>query len=330
VDVPSGAYFIWPVNFDLDGVRLAYATAMPVARLDEGREGVTYVFAAAPGIPAELAFPASTPARIDGASAPNGDAALRLVRVQRPGTDAVVDIEHGGKRVRLMVLTPEQARTLAVGVIAGKRRLVLSDAQVWFEDGALQLRSRDEPRFSFAVYPALDKAPGGAAWAGRKDGRFQRFEANVAPVRAEAVATQLRPAGNVQAVPVGGRANTAMRPYPEQFRPAAAWTLQVSAPAAPQVEQYLLQPDMVGDVGRLFDGTRMVDDWFYSGYGWEYPLAGGANPALTLQVLPLRADAPIYLPKEAWPDFGGKPQAVALRGVKLAPVYRAQARFGKQ
>jgi hypothetical protein len=243
--------------------------------------------------------------------------------------DAVVNIEHGGKRVRLLVLTPEQARTLSVGVIAGKRRLVLSDAQVWFDDGALQLRSKGDPAFSFAVYPALDKAPGGASWRARKDGRFQRFDANVAPVRAEAVATLLRPAGNVAAVPVGGRANTAMRPYPEQFRTAAAWTVQATAPAAPQVEQYLLQPDMVGDVARLFDGTRMVDDWFYSGYGWEYPVGAGASRALTLQVLPLRADAPIYIPKEAWPDFGGKQQAVALRGVKLAPVYRAEARFGK-
>jgi hypothetical protein len=329
VDVHNGAYFIWPVNFDLDGVRLTYATAQPLARLDEGRDGVTYVFAATPGMPVEFAFPASGPARIDGAAVASGDPALRLVRVERPGMDAVVNIEHGGKRVRLLVLTPEQARTLSVGVIAGKRSLVLSDAQVWFDEGALQLRSKGDPAFSFAVYPALDKAPGGAAWRVRKDGRFQRFDANVAPVRAEAVATLLRPAGNVAAVPVGGRANTAMRPYPEQFRTAAAWTVQATAPAAPQVEQYLLQPDMVGDVARLFDGTRMVDDWFYSGYGWEYPVAAGATHALTLQVLPLRADAPIYIPKEAWPDFGGKQQAGALRGVKLAPVYRAEARFGK-
>jgi hypothetical protein len=48
---------------------------------------------------------------------------------------------------------------------------------------------------------------------------------------------------------------------------------------------------------------------------------------LTLQLLPLRADAPIYLPKEARPDFEGKPQVAALRGIHLSPVYRAQARF---
>jgi len=41
-------------------------------------------------------------------------------------------------------------------------------------------------------------------------------------------------------------------------------------------------------------------------------------------VLPLRADAPIYLPREHWPDFGGKPQAAELKAVKVVPVYRVE------
>jgi hypothetical protein len=326
VDIASGAYFIWPVNFDMDGVRLAYATAQPLVRLDHGRAGVTYVFAATPGIPVELALPSGARITATGMSVTDAGGA-RLVQVPHPGTDAVLTIDHAGKQVQVLVLAPEQARTLSVGDIAGQRRLVLSDAQVWFEQGALQLRSRGEARFSFAVYPALAKAPAGAAWRSRGDGIFQRFEASVGQVAASAEATVLRPAANVRPVPVGGRANTAMMPYPEQFRPAAAWTVRVDAPRAPQVEQYLLRPDVVGDVARLFDGTRMVDDWFYSGYAWEFPLPAQGGGALTLQLLPLRADAPIYLPKEARPDFGGQPQIALLRGMSVTPVYRAQARF---
>jgi hypothetical protein len=326
VDVKDGAYFIWPVNLDMDGVRLTYATAQPLARLDEGRAGVTYVFAATPGIPVELALPAGAQVEAPGMTVTDV-ADTRLVHVERPGTDALLSVGHAGKRVRMLVLTPAQARTLSVGSIAGQRRLVLSDAQVWFDQGALQLRSQDEPRFGFAIYPAVGKPPTGAAWSTRADGAFQRFETSVAPVHATAEATLLRPAGSVRAVPVGGRANTAMQPYPEQFRPAAAWTVRTVAPAAPQVEQYLLRPDVVGDVARLFDGTRMVDDWYYSGFGWEFPLRAQGSGMLTLQLLPLRADAPIYLPKDARPDFGGKPQVAALRGIYLSPVYRAQARF---
>jgi hypothetical protein len=41
-------------------------------------------------------------------------------------------------------------------------------------------------------------------------------------------------------------------------------------------------------------------------------------------VLPLRADAPIYLPREHRPDFGGQAQVAALRGVKVVPVYQVE------
>jgi hypothetical protein len=332
VDVRNGAYFIWPVNFDLDGLRLTYATAQPLVRLDEGQGKVTYVFAATQEVPVELAFPAASDVRVSGAgSLETGPAGERLVRVAHPGLDAALDLEAGARRVRVIVLTPEQARRLSVGTIAGRRRLVLSDAQVWFDAKGLQLRSPGQPGMSFAVYPALGKPPGGAPWRAGSEGVFQRYSMSVAPVSPVVEASVLRAAGSVRAVPTGGPNNTALQPAPESFRPAAAWSLRVAAHKAPQVEHYLLRPDLVGDVARLFDGSRMVDDWYYSGYGWDYSLGAGAAasaaPTLTLQVLPLRADAPIYLPRAAWPDFGGKAQVAELRGVTVTPVYRAQARF---
>jgi hypothetical protein len=32
VDIAAGSYFFWPINFDMDGYRLHYATVQPVAR----------------------------------------------------------------------------------------------------------------------------------------------------------------------------------------------------------------------------------------------------------------------------------------------------------
>ena len=328
IDVKDGAYFIWPINLDMDGVRLTYATAQPLARLDEGAHRVTYVFAATPGLPVELAFAAQPALRIEGAGTVSaGPAGGQLVQVERPGLDAAIDVQAGGRRVRVLVLTPEQARRVTVSAIAGQRRLVLSDAQVWFDEQGLQLRSTGHTDISFAVYPALEKAPTGASWRAGSDGLFQRYSTSVAPVSAQVQASVLRPAGMVGPVPLGGRSNLPVQPYPQAFKPAAAWTLRLNAPAAPQVEQYLLRPDLVGDVARLFSGTRMVDDWYYAGYGWDYSLGAKAAGEMTLQVLPLRADAPIYLPKEARPDFGGKPQLAELRGVTLTPVYQVQARI---
>jgi len=47
VDVPADSYFVWPVNMDLDGLRLRYSTAQPFCRMESGQT-VLYVFFAIP------------------------------------------------------------------------------------------------------------------------------------------------------------------------------------------------------------------------------------------------------------------------------------------
>jgi hypothetical protein len=334
VDIANGSYFIWPVNMDLDGTRLSYATAQPVARLDSGKAGITYVFAASAGVPVELAFEAGAAARLSAPGArtvtADGDVVIEGIT---PGTGAVVTIQRAQKPpVTLLVLTPQQAESMTVEQFAGQRRLVLSEQQAWFDGsadgsagaGALRLRSDGNPAFRFAVYPALQKAPrlstaskSGAALRASADGVFQAYETRLPERRAEAKITPLRDAKNVAPVVIGGLARAAIQPIPESFRNAASWRIEL-----PQGEKNaLVELDFVGDIGRLFNGTRMLDDWYYSGYGWQYPAAQAGTGPLTLSVLPLRADAPIYLPKEGRPDFGGKQQVAELRGVKVTPVY---------
>ena len=64
VDIPSGAYTIWPVNFEMGGVTLRYATAQLLCKLDDP---ATYVFFAWPGIAPEFAF---DDANVDSIEAP--------------------------------------------------------------------------------------------------------------------------------------------------------------------------------------------------------------------------------------------------------------------
>ena len=56
MEVPSGAYVMWPVNLNLGGAVLKYSTAQLLCRLKELN---TYVFFAWPGLPAEFAFGAA-------------------------------------------------------------------------------------------------------------------------------------------------------------------------------------------------------------------------------------------------------------------------------
>ncbi|MCE3606245.1 beta-galactosidase [Massilia sp. P8910] len=323
VDLADGSYFIWPVNMDLDGTRLAYATAQPVARLDNGQAGIVYVFAASAGIPVELGFDSAAASIL---AAPGAriaqDGGKTVIDGITPGTQAAVTIRRAGKPpVTLLVLTPEQSQQLAIDQLAGQRRLVIGAQQTWFADGGLRMRSDGNPAFRFAVYPALAHTPkAGVPLGAGQDGMFQSFAATLPARSLEATFMPVRAARLVRPVMVGGLANAALQPLPESFSAAAAWSIDL--PRDTNKLDALVELDFVGDIGRLFDGTRMLDDWYYSGYGWQFAARHAGSGPLTLSVLPLRADAPVYIPKEGRPNFGGKEQIAELRAVRVTPIYR--------
>ena len=320
--VPADSYFIWPYHFDLDGVDLRYATAQPIARLDAGADGIVYVFAASSGIPVEFAFQADPGPQVQAADAQIEQAGNTLVvHAIEPGLRAALTIARPGKpRITALVLTPEQARQLSVGEVGGQRRLVLSEQQVYFADKHIEARSPGANHFRLAIYPALPHPKGSGALQLHEDGMFQTVDATVPEAHITATTRPLRAALPVAPVARGGAAQAAVQPAPEQFKAAAAWEIALSP--HDRLDAYL-QIDFTGDVARLFSGTRLVDDWYYNGQHWQIGTDAFAQDGkpLTLTVLPLRADAPIYLPREHRPDFGGKAQLATLDHVAVVPVY---------
>lgn len=344
VDIADGSYFIWPLNLDLDGTNLHYATAQPVTLLDQGKAGLVAVFAANAGVPVELSFDAGARLAAAGGAQIASAGGHTLVSGVQPGAGTAVTVQRDGKRpLTIVVLTPEQSQQLSVVQLAGQQRLLLSADQAYTDDNALQLRSVGDSTFRFAVYPALATAPKGttksAAWAAGattpaatvpvraagNDGIFQAFEATLPSRDLKASVTQTREAQEAAPIAIGGGAKAAIQPLPESFKAAGAWQISVPREQLKGLDDALLQIDFVGDIGRLYSGTRMLDDWYYSGYQWQFGLKQQAallDQPLTVSVLPLRADAPIYLPKEARPDFGGAKQMATVRGVTVIPVYQ--------
>jgi hypothetical protein len=331
VDIAAGSYFFWPLNFDLDGHRLQYATAQPVARLERGKAGSVFVFAAQDGVAPEFALDAAVRGCVKAPRARLAEAAgAVLVEGIQPGLDAALTLECAGRKpVTVLVLSQQQARQLAIGQLQGERRLVLSESQAHFANGRLVLRSAGKPAFRAAVFPALPLPLKGSATlkAGGQAGMFQLLEATLPAQTVAVSARQLRAAQPVPPVKIGGNAKAAVQPDPEAFGNSAAWELSLGTTRPKGVDAALLEIDFVGDVARLFDGTRMVDDWYYNGQQWQFALhnlPARENAALNMTVLPLRSDAPIYLPKEHRPAFNGQAQLAELRGVKVTPVYRIE------
>jgi len=252
-----------------------------------------------------------------------------------PGTAGTVILKRpDAKVVTLLVLSDEQIHQLAIGDVAGQRRLVLTKQQVYFDQDGLQLRSAGLNKFRVAVFPGLtlhsNKLPksNGALIKRPDDGLFQVFESEQKTVNLELGVIQTRQAQAVPPVLLGGLAKAALQPLPESFRSAASWQISLQPGQLAKLrglDEALLELDFVGDIGRLFSGTRMLDDWYYFGYPWQIGLKQHLSllsQPLNLSVLPLRADAPIYLPKEHRPDFAGQDQIAAVRKVRITPVYR--------
>jgi hypothetical protein len=123
-----------------------------------------------------------------------------------------------------------------------------------------------------------------------------------------------------RADPVKMGKEIAVMPADGAFAHAAAWKIHVPSEAARQVGTLLLGIDYVGDIARVYAGDRLITDDFYHGAPLEIGV-WRTGPDLQLQVLPLRGDAPIYLP----PGTRIAPDAelADLKSVHVIPQYEA-------
>ena len=93
-----------------------------------------------------------------------------------------------------------------------------------------------------------------------------------------------------------------------------------------------LRIDYVGDVARAYVGDQLIDDNFYFGRPWEIGLKRFApevlEKGLTIKILPLRKELPVYLPEDHRPTFDDKGEALELRGVDAVPLYETRLTAG--
>jgi beta-galactosidase len=334
IDIPTDAYFIWPIGMDLSGARLAWATAQPVTEIEAGNVPV-YVFMAQDGIPVELAFDQAGVAAVRASSGRVAREGGRyVVTGVTPGTGATLEVRlRSGRTVRVIVLTEAQGARLALPTLEGARRLVLTGAQAFTDGDTLTLLSTGEREIALAVYPPLAHAPAAdlALTEGKADGVFQVFDAMAAPRALSVTVTPLRDAEPVPPLVLGPPRNTAHEPTPEVFGRSAAWTLTVRGTVDDRHDAFL-RIYARGDVARLFSGVTMLDDQFLNGSVWEVGLgyvADALGAPMTLTILPLRKDAPIYLDQGVDRMVEGRDQLAQVDSVTVVPQYRLDIAAGR-
>jgi hypothetical protein len=325
VDIPAGTYTFWPVNLPVGPAVLAHATVQPLCRLDDPD---TMLFFAWPGIVPEFVFDSAADVTI---TAPHGH--VKRVGEQTvvwgivPGLSAAIEIAgKDGRHTQVLLLSREQARDIWKAPLGGRDRLIYSPADVYFEGDKVHLHSTDAANLKFGVFPDLDREAAGFHRVAA-EGIFKSYAAAVTPVHVEAEVRQVRDAGKVAAVRMGKE--VALAPEESAFEGAARWSIHVPDVKSPDVGQILLRISYQGDVARIYAGGRMLTDDFYHGTPWDVGLrdipAADLKQGLELQILPLRADAPIYLASDAKPSIPAGGQIARVTEVHVLPEYQAVA-----
>jgi hypothetical protein len=236
-----------------------------------------------------------------------------------------------GQAARVLLLSQEQARNTWKLSLAGHDYIVISEADVFAGQERLYLRARDVDRLLFFVFPDFKSEPATNLQRSHYGGTFTLYDTKVKRPFVLLRWEKSRPASS--SLPVKKGQYNAIAPTDTDFERAGVWRVTLPKNAMNGISDLFLQIDYIGDVGRLYAGSRLLTDDFYKGTVWEIGLKRFApevlSQSLQVKVMPLRKDAPIYIPRGAWRAFPARGEVAEVRAVKAIPEYEVTVQFGK-
>ncbi|GAO44563.1 putative glycosidase [Flavihumibacter petaseus NBRC 106054] len=143
---------VLPFNLSVNGVRIKYVTAQLMCRVANGSDTLLF-FQRLPGTEPIAAFDAATLKSIDQPAKffkqKNGVTAISV------GQRKSISVTAGnGSRVIMIFLSRQEAEN-AVKIQAGeKEAMIISTADVNFDDGQIRLSQLGKPSFQFTIYPS--------------------------------------------------------------------------------------------------------------------------------------------------------------------------------
>jgi len=192
-----------------------------------------------------------------------------------PGPRCVVDLPG----VRVLVLDDASASRLYRLDVAGRERLVLADAPVYAEDGALVVHTTG-PETTVSLLPAsgalavaggegeLSRLP--AADERLAGGLWETWMLSVPGAGPHRLLTDLRPEAVAPRPERGGPMGRLSAPT--DWSGAARVRVDVAAELVAGTDRALLRVDWTGDVGRAWVGDQLTSDHFWHGRVWDVDL----------------------------------------------------------
>ncbi|MBN2212921.1 MAG: beta-galactosidase [Bacteroidales bacterium] len=143
VDVPDSCIFIWPVNLDLDGTLLKYATVQPLCRIEQENR-TDWIFIQNKGIEPELSFDEST---IESLASTSGTINRKNGRYILTGLKTCirqsVTIRNANNKLqKIIILSGIESEQVWVFKSQGRNIVFISDANLYLNDKKLHLYGR--------------------------------------------------------------------------------------------------------------------------------------------------------------------------------------------
>ncbi len=336
VDVPSGAYFIWPFNMQLDGLHLRYSTAQLFTQLDAPD---TFVFFCIPGIRCEFSFADEHGLTVQTTSGhvsrSRGNVTISDLKY---GDRTILSLQRSGdKMIRVLVLSKEDAENAWKVRLGGKEHILITPQQFFASDDQITLNSDDDSSFRMTLFPAVETAPAASSPLTIRQlaNDSTELSAHMTAVQPHLTLTSIRKAADVPAVKLGPPPSwrpqgVAEAPTEATFATAAQWSIDLGPEPLRGLSNLFLRVDYTGDVARLADGKHLLDDNFFNGTPWTIGmkrfLDRNEKVDLKLQILPLRADSPIFLEDEVRKNLPVMDQVDQLRSVRAIPQYQLTLR----
>ncbi len=330
IDVPRGAYFIWPLNQRIGGALLRHATLQPLTRWSEGAS-VTWVGFAPQGIASELSFDVASVRSLLPAAGVRADVlgTTLMVHVEPDAALPLVLqlVDADGIDHRLVLLSQAQADACSRHELAGRQRLVIGDEPLHAEGDIVVVLGTARPELH--VWPA-DDLQGGAGFT-----RWERAadDADELPVRWHVTHdAQVPPAPrDGPVVSWRGRA-VPLAPADAAYEQGMQVRLEPAAPCAAGT-RVLLALDYIGDAARLLVDGELVDDQFADGEPWiiglhRFVRADGSWPKLELQIVPANPELPIFLEERARERLAAAaPHRAGVLGATARVLRRSRLKF---
>jgi hypothetical protein len=140
VDVHDSCIFIWPINLDLDGTMLKYATAQPLCRINQENR-TDWIFIQSPGIEPELCFDELTIEVVESTSGTiNHKNGRYILTGLKPGIGQSVTIRNANHKLqKIIILSVIESEQVWVFKSKGGNIVFISDASLYLNGDMLHL-----------------------------------------------------------------------------------------------------------------------------------------------------------------------------------------------